>query len=156
MTVLSVVRNEFVLISDCALFLPTGTPDETLQPRSIRLRPGCTEEPAQHLQAVRPNRKIDLAVHLRNEIDQPSTDRSGFRTESLDDGFNQPSFVASVMINRRIGIVVCLLNEHLPDRSFIVGRVRPVRIVRSDPMVADEETDEVRELLIWNALDIQK
>ena len=34
---------------NCALFLPAGPPDEALQPRSIRLRPGSAEKFAEHL-----------------------------------------------------------------------------------------------------------
>jgi len=93
---------------------------------------------------------------VRTEIDQPLADGRGFRAESLDEGFNHPRLVAPVVVDGRIRIFVCFLNEHVPDRFLILDRVPPEGVMGSGPTVVYEETDEVRELLIWNTLYIQE
>src|SRR5438876_1235206 len=92
---------------------------------------------------------------MTSNIDQPIADGSGFRPESLDEGFNHPSLVASVMIDGRLGIGVCFLNEHVPDRFLVLDCVRPERVMGSGPVLVYEEADEIGEHLIRNALDVQ-
>jgi hypothetical protein len=100
--------------------------------------------------------KIDSAIHLRVDIDQPLADGCGGRSESLDEGFNHPSLVASVVIDGGVGIFANLLHELLPDRLLILGCVSPEGMLSSGAVIAYEKTDEIRQLPIWNPLNVQK
>ena len=66
--------------------------------------------------------KIDSAIHLRIDIDQPLADGCGGRSESLDEGFNHPSLVVSVVINGGVGVLANLLHELLPDGLLNNGK----------------------------------
>lgn len=100
--------------------------------------------------------KIDSAIHLRIDIDQPLADGCGGRSESLDEGFNHPSLVASVVIDGGVGIFANLLHELLPDGLLIRGYVSPEGMLSSGAVIAYEKTDEIRQLPIWKPLNVQK
>jgi len=87
--------------------------------------------------------KIDSAIHLRIDIDQPLADGCGGRSESLDEGFNHPSLVAPVVIDGGVGIFANLLHELLPDRLLILGCLSPEGMLSSPAVFAYEKTDEI-------------
>ena len=70
--------------------------------------------PSIRVRGPKAEKLTDLAVHVRIEIDQPFGDTSHV-SESLGEGTNHPSLVASVMIYGRVRIFFSLLDKHRPD-----------------------------------------
>src|SRR2546422_9854718 len=102
----------------------------------MRRSPGSAEKFAEPLEAVRADGKIDRAVYLGIEVDQPLADTCDVRAESLGEGLNRPNLVAPIVIDGRIRIFFRLLDKHAPDRFFLLHRVRPEGAMRDGLVVA--------------------
>src|SRR5712675_2380666 len=76
--------------------------------------------------------------------------------ESFGVGLDCANIVAPVMVDRGVGILLRLLDKVTPYGFFLLHRVRPKGVMCDGLMVADEEANEIGELLIRDSLNIQE
>src|SRR6516165_4169074 len=159
MAVLSVVGLQGLTDLMVAADFPHVPPDKTLQPRGHGGCPAGAEETADVLEAVGPDREIDLAMYVGVQVNQSLRKRfksAIVRPMPLPQRRYRLSLVSTVVEDGSAWILTDHPQERLPYVHLIRGGVGPEGMMLQCARPENGHPDQIVTPLFRDALDIQE
>src|SRR5271157_3934734 len=154
--VILVVVSELLLQAGIVRVFPEVSPDEALESRRVHLVPTRTDEGADILQAIRPDREVDPTEDFLVKVDHPPEVCLDIRAVSLAHSSDGPRLVTPIVDDGRIGVRIENGTNITPDPLLVLLRVGPERACQTLVTTADQNPDQIVELLIGDTLDVEE